>query len=137
MEDVVAALREVVDELAIADVALDELEAPGLLCLGDVVPRAADEVVDDADLLRAPREELIGDVRAHEARSAGHEDGGAFDRILAHDLISLSSSNAAMTVSCSSLVIPWNSGTRTVVSRSSSETRSVSPSARDQLSLPA
>ena len=74
MEDDVDALRQAADEIAVADVALDELDGAVGPRPVEVLAAAADEVVEHHDLLGAAMHELVDDVRADGAAAAGDED---------------------------------------------------------------
>ena len=71
VEDDVDAAGQLGDQLAVADVALDEPHGPVGQRPGRGSAPAAHEVVEHDDLLGARPHELVGDVRAHGARSAG------------------------------------------------------------------
>jgi hypothetical protein len=61
-------------QLAVADVPLDERDS--LLDRGEAGPiaRVGEQVVDDDVIVRVPLEQVVDEVRADEARSAGHEE---------------------------------------------------------------
>ena len=61
--------------LALRQVAADDLEAPVALGEVEVGPAAGGEVVEDPDPV-ALAEEALDDVRADEARAAGHQVEG-------------------------------------------------------------
>ena len=69
--EVVDEVDRVVDEDRLRDVVWDESERVVMDVL-DVRERAADEVVDADDPLAA-LEQVVAEVRAEEARTAGHE----------------------------------------------------------------
>ena len=73
VEDDVDAARQLGNQLAIADVALDEPDGSVGERPGEVLAPAAHEVVEHDDLLRPGLHELVGDVRADRARAAGNE----------------------------------------------------------------
>jgi hypothetical protein len=84
MEDDVDAAGQLGDELAIADVALDEPHGPVGQGPGEVCAPAPHEVVEHDDLLGAGPHELVGDVRAHSARSAGDQRAFAVHGLCTH-----------------------------------------------------
>ena len=73
VEDDIDPTRQLGDELAVADVALDQPDGPVGERPGEVLAPSAHEVVEHDDLSRAGLHELIGDVRADRARSAGDQ----------------------------------------------------------------
>jgi hypothetical protein len=79
VKDDVGSLHERVDELAVPDVALDDLQPRVRRRLGEVRAPPADEVVDDDDLTDTAVEDLVDQRRADRSRSAGDEDPLAFE----------------------------------------------------------
>ena len=68
VEDDVDAAVSVGDQVAVADVALDEPDRPVRIAQARFAAPAADEVVEDDDLARRRRDELVGDRRADRCR---------------------------------------------------------------------
>ena len=73
MEDDVDVAGQLVHQLAVADVALDQPDRAVGERPGEVLPPAADEVVEHHHLPHPCPDELVGDVRAHGAPSAGDQ----------------------------------------------------------------
>ena len=80
VEHVVGAAHEVVQQVEVLDRAFDQSDAVVLQRAGEVVARAAHEVVEHDDLAHGLVEELVDDVRADEAGTADHQHAGVFDR---------------------------------------------------------
>ena len=74
MEDDVDAVRQAADEIAVADVALDELDGAVGARPIEVLAAAADEVVEHHDLVGAADDQLVDDVGADGATATGDED---------------------------------------------------------------
>ena len=74
VEDGVAARHQPGHQVAVADVADDELDRARGHGAGEVLGPAPDQVVDHHDLAAAPRDQKIDDVGADEAGPAGDED---------------------------------------------------------------
>ena len=73
MEHDVDALHHLVDQPPVADVALDDRHAPLAASRLEVLPPAADEVVEHDDF-RGGFGHQVGDVRADQAGAAGDEN---------------------------------------------------------------
>ena len=71
MEDEIRFFGEVVDQVDVADIALDEVELVG--DMGDVLVGAGGEVVDDGDIFAAGYEG-VAEVAADEASSTGDQN---------------------------------------------------------------
>jgi hypothetical protein len=77
MKHDVDAVHHVGHHRAIADVALDDGDASASAGSRQILATAADEVVEHNDLAHAVIQQLIGDVRANEAGTAGDEHTSA------------------------------------------------------------
>ena len=73
VEDQVGAAHQLGDKRAIPDVALDEPHRLDGRALASGSPTAADEIVQDDDLARPRRDELVNDRGADRARPAGDQ----------------------------------------------------------------
>jgi hypothetical protein len=77
MEDDVNAVHHVGDQSAIAHVTLDDGDASTSAGSGQILTAAANKVVQHDDLAHTVIQQLIGDVRANEAGTAGDEHTSA------------------------------------------------------------
>jgi hypothetical protein len=76
MEDDVDLTGQPCDQVAVTDVALDELDD---VVVGQVVPPARGEVVQNGDVRCPGADQLIDDVRSDRARPSGHQGASAFE----------------------------------------------------------
>ncbi len=79
MEDDVDAVGDLTQEVGVSDVTLYNRDRPQRLRCGEVVPPAADEVVDDHDLASAGCGDLLGDCATDHPGAAGDEDAAVGD----------------------------------------------------------
>ena len=81
MKHAIASLREAVHERRVAHVAQVEFHAPRSGGGGEVLLLPTEKVVEHADLRGTRSEKLVGDVRAHQSRTPGHQESRAFNGI--------------------------------------------------------
>ena len=77
MEHDVDVAHQLADQVAVADVALDDAQGPVGLRPREVVAASADEVVQDHDLAGVALDEQVAEVGADGACAAGYENAFA------------------------------------------------------------